>query len=273
MSRDSWLDKTVVVSGGSSGLGLHIAKAAAKQGAKVTILGRSRERLAEAAKDIQARSQQQVRTFSVDAIHPEESQDFLGWLATQSVDLLVNAIGRSDRGRLEQLNQEDLETLFRDNVLTAAMMTKALLPSLVRAKGVIVNIGSLAGLIASPQMGGYCVSKFALAAYSTQLRLELEELGVHVMLVSPGPIHRSDSHNRYEELVRNRGIEQSGANAPGGGAKLRLLDPENLSEMILRNAQQRIAQLTVPGKVKWLAAVRIIWPWLGDQILKRNLKR
>lgn len=273
MGRDSWLNKTVVVSGGSSGLGLHIAKAAARQGARVTILGRSHERLNEAAKDIQALSQHQVRTFSVDAVHPEDSCDFLEWVATQNVDLLINAIGRSDRGRLEQLSQEDLETLFRDNVLTAAMMTKALLPSLVRAKGVIVNIGSLAGLIASPQMGGYCISKYALTAYSTQLRLELEESGVHVLLVSPGPIQRNDSHNRYEELVRDRGIEQSGANAPGGGANLRLLDPENLSEMILQNALERKAQLILPGKVKWLAAIRIIWPWLGDQILKRNLKR
>ncbi|XZE18072.1 SDR family NAD(P)-dependent oxidoreductase [Pirellulaceae bacterium SH449] len=273
MGRDSWLDKTVVVSGGSSGLGLHIAKAAAKQGARVTILGRSQERLTEAAQGIQPLSQNPVQTFSVDAIRPEESSDFLEWLATQNVDLLINAIGRSDRGRLEQLSREDFEALFRDNVLTAATMTRVLLPSLVRAQGVVVNIGSLAGIIASPQMGGYCISKFALAAYSAQLRLELEECGVHVLLVSPGPIQRDDSHNRYDELVRDRGIEQSGANAPGGGAKLRLLDPENLSTTILRNALERKAQLILPNKVKWLAAIRIIWPWLGDQILKRNLKR
>lgn len=272
MAGDSWLNKTVVVSGGSSGLGLHLAKAAAKQGAYVTILGRSPEKLSFAKEEIKQKTHQDVKSFAVDATASHASTEFIQWVGNQSVDLLINAIGRSDRGRLEQLNQSDLELLFRDNVLTTATMTQTMLPSLRKASGCIVNIGSLAGIIASPQMGGYCVSKFALSAYSAQLRLELQESNVHVLLVSPGPIRRDDSHNRYNELVHERGLEQSGANAPGGGANLRLLDPERLSESILRSALNRDLQLVLPAKVKWLAAIRAIWPWLGDQILKRNLK-
>lgn len=273
MAGDSWSNKTVVVSGGSSGLGLHLAKAAAKQGAYVTILGRTPEKLAAAKEEIQQTTHQEVQTFELDAVSPHDSTEFIQWIDTKSVDLLINAIGRSDRGRLEQLNRSDLESLFRDNVLTTATMTQTMLPSLRRAHGCIVNIGSLAGVISSPQMGGYCVSKFALSAYSSQLRLELQESNVHVLLVSPGPIRREDNHSRYNELVNARGMEQSGANAPGGGAKLKLLDPERLSETILQSALNRDLQLVLPAKVKWLAAIRSIWPWLGDQILKRNLKQ
>ncbi|MCU0719213.1 MAG: SDR family NAD(P)-dependent oxidoreductase [Pirellula sp.] len=272
MAGDSWLNKTVVISGGSSGLGLYIAKAAAIQGANVTILGRSSEKLAAAKKEIKQVTHHDAQSFAVDAISPHDSTDFIQWIGTQNVDLLINAIGRSDRGRLEQLNQSDLESLFRDNVLTTATMTQTMLTSLRRARGCIVNIGSLAGIIASPQMGGYCVSKFALSAYSTQLRLELQESNVHVLLVSPGPIRRDDSHNRYRELAQARGMEQSGANAPGGGANLKLLDPERLSETILKSALNRDIRLVLPAKVKWLAAIHAIWPWLGDQILKRNLR-
>lgn len=273
MADDSWLNKSVVVSGGSSGLGLHLALAAAKQRARVTILGRSPEKLTRAKEEIKHKTQLDVQVFAVDALSPYESAEFVRWIGNQSVDLLVNAIGRSDRGRLEQLNQSDFEALFRDNVLTTSTMTQALLPSLRAARGCIVNIGSLAGVIASPQMGGYCVSKFALSAYSSQLRLELQESHVHVLLVSPGPIRREDNHNRYQELVHARGMEQSGANAPGGGANLRLLDPEQLSRKILRSASNRDLQLVLPAKIKWLAAIRALWPWLGDQILKRNLKQ
>ena len=273
MTTDTWQGKTVVISGGSSGLGLHLAKAAAKQGGQVTILGRSRDKLAAATLEIERVSQHPVSSFSMDALAPHASADFLQWTKTVRVDLLINAIGRSDRGRLDQLTSTDLESLLRDNVLTAFNMTQLLLSSLREVRGCVVNIGSLAGLVASPRMGGYCVSKFALAAYSTQLRLELEESGVHVLLVSPGPIRREDSHDRYLELSQSRGMEKSGAIAPGGGANLKLLDPELLSEWILRSASRRESQLVLPTKVKWLAAIRMLWPWLGDQILKRNLKK
>jgi uncharacterized protein len=272
MANDFWSNKTVVVSGGSSGLGLQLAKTAAKQGAMVTILGRASEKLSVAKEEIRRSTNQDVHVFAVDALAPHDATEFLCWLETKNVDLLINAIGRSDRGRLEQLKPSDLESLFRDNVLTTTTMTQTVLPSLKRANGCIVNIGSLAGVVASPQMGGYCVSKFALSAYSAQLRLELQESNVHVLLVSPGPIRRDDSHNRYSELVHARGMEQSGANAPGGGANLKLLDPEWLSEAILQSAFRKDLQLVLPTKAKWLAAIRAIWPWLGDQILKRNLK-
>jgi len=272
MATATWQNKIVVISGGSSGLGLHLAKVAAAQGASVVILGRSHEKLARAASEIRQVYQCDIVTFAVDALSPCSSSEFARWREVHPVDLLINAIGRSDRGQLEQLSSSDLELLFRDNVVTAANMTQLLLPNLRKARGCIVNIGSLAGVIASPHMGGYCISKFALSAYSAQLRLELEESGVHVMLVSPGPIHREDSQHRYNELVKARGLEKSGANAPGGGAKLKLLDPVRLSEVILRRASQREPQLIVPSKAKWLVAIRAIWPWLGDQILKRNLK-
>ena len=150
-------------------------------------------------------------------------------------------------------------------------MIRIALQSLKRSKGSIVNIGSLAGLVSTPNMGGYSIAKYGLTALSRQLRLELAKDEISVTLVSPGPIDRDDSGNRYESLAKSRGLSEN-ATAPAGGAKLRLLDPEKLCEKILDAASQRRKELVCPAKAKWMAALMPVWPNLADRILKRFLK-
>ncbi|HUP81389.1 MAG TPA: SDR family oxidoreductase, partial [Pirellula sp.] len=229
-----WTGRWVVVCGGTSGLGLQMVIAAAYQKANLIIVGRDASRVEKAISIAIDNGAISAAGYSIDLSLkvPSDSEDKLAaadlnrlhiWLATRKVDLLINAVGRSDRGLLEQLGAMDLASLLNDNLMCTWNMIRIMLESLKRARGTIVNIGSLAGLVPAPGMGGYSISKSALTAMSRQLRLELASHGVHVMLVCPGPIARDDSGTRYEKLAEDRGLNNQSATAPGGGVKLRLI--------------------------------------------------
>ncbi len=95
---------------------------------------------------------------------------------------------------------------------------------MLKTRGHIVNIGSLAAKMASRYLGAYPASKFAVAAYTHQLRLELGPQGLHVLLVCPGPIARPDAGQRYSgEAGRPPGVRPE---RPGGGVRLKGIDPD-----------------------------------------------
>ena len=101
---------------------------------------------------------------------------------------LVNNAGISVAGPLELLPLADVRMQFEVNVIGALAVTQALLPSLRLARGRLINISSIAGLAATPFLGAYCGSKFALEAMSDALRLELAPWGMTVSLIEPGAI-------------------------------------------------------------------------------------
>jgi len=284
MSQASyWNKKRVVVAGGSSGLGLHLVLAAARQGAKIVILGRDRGRLEQACEQARSAGAYEAIGFSIDLRTHSSSFyqshdsigvdiDFPSWLAGNEIDLLINAVGRSDRGPIEKVSPGDLRNMLEDNLICSWRSIQMFLPALRLRHGTIVNIGSLAGLISAPNLGGYNASKSALTAMSRQLRLELKPEKIHVMLVCTGPIAREDTGRRYEQLAKERGLDLSKANVPGGAKKLKLLVPAELANRILRDAFLKRCEVVIPAKAKWLAAIMNLSPALGDYILTKFLK-
>ena len=278
-----WTQRWVVVCGGTSGLGLELVRAAAQQRANLIIVGRDPTRLENAKALALEQGAISATTYSIDlamkksdaseASQSREETQLRLWLEMNHVDLLLNAIGRSDRGPLEQLTDADLVSMLNDNVLCTWNMTRMALASLKRARGTIVNIGSLAGLVPAPGMGGYSVAKTALTAMSRQLRVELADVGVHVMLVCPGPIARHDSGTRYDQLAEQRGLADSASTAPGGGVKLKALDPKILCRKILDAAHRRKYELVTPVKASLLAGISNLWPRLSDWILKKYMRK
>ncbi len=278
-----WTERWVVVCGGTSGLGLQLAVAAAQQKANLIIIGRDIPRLETAKAKALEQGASSVAIYSIDlslkvpsltSPKPFESDDetqLQAWLANNQVDLLVNAIGRSDRGPLEKISDTELASMLNDNVLCTWNMIRMSLDSIKRARGTIVNIGSLAGLVPAPGMGGYCVAKSALTAMSRQLRVELASVGVHVMLICPGPISRDDTGSRYQKIAEQRGLETASATKPGGGVNLRTIDPKALCKKILDAAHRRQRELVTPVKASYLAGIGNVWPGLADWILKKYI--
>lgn len=186
--------------------------------------------------------------------------------ASGRLDALVNCAGLSSRGRILETTPEEFQRLFELNVFAVARCTRAAMPHLLKTRGHVVNIGSLSGKSASRYLGAYPASKFALAAYTQQLRLELAPEGVHVLLVSPGPIARDDGGRRYHELA---GDLPEQALKPGGGVRLGGIAPEKLARRILRACGRRQPELVVPRRAKLLFALQQLSPRLGDWLLRK----
>ena len=129
---------------------------------------------------------------------------------------------------------------------------------------------SLAAKSASRYLGAYPASKFPLAAYAQQMRLEQGPLGLHTLLVCPGPIRRDDAGSRYDSKA---GDLPAAARQPGGGVKLKGIDPDWLARRILMACENRQAELVVPGRAKLLFAISQLWPALGDWIVTRMTKQ
>jgi short-subunit dehydrogenase len=262
-----WTEKVVVVTGASSGLGLHAAAAFATAGASLVLAARDANRL-EAASESFAQTNSRVLAIPTD-VTDQVQVDGLFRRALDEfgrIDALVNCVGVSSRGRALDTTPEDFAHLLDINLLAVVRCTRAAAPHLLQSKGHLVNVGSLSGKTASRYLGAYPASKFALSAYTHQLRLELEPEGLHVLLVSPGPIARADAGRRYQDQATEL---PAAAGQPGGGAKLKGIDPDKLARAILRACERRRPELVMPRRARLLFALQQLSPRLGDWLLRK----
>ncbi|WP_254512689.1 SDR family NAD(P)-dependent oxidoreductase [Anatilimnocola floriformis] len=261
----------VLITGASSGLGLAIARAFALAGSKVALVARDGERLAQAADLLVSQDnvpRENLLTIAADITQPADVERMAIETHEQweKLDVLVNCAGKSTRGRIEDITPEDFQELWNINFLAAVRCTRELLPLLLESKGHVVQIGSLAAKGASKYLGAYPASKFPLAAYSQQLRLELGPRGLHVLLVCPGPLLRDDAGQRY---AAQAGDLPESAKKPGGGVKIKGIDPAVLAQRILRACERRQAELVMPAKARILFVLNQLWPSLGDWLTNR----
>ena len=262
-----WQERHVVVLGGSQGLGLSIASSWLKRGASVTLVARNETKLQAARTQLLADGDVKDDAVNVIPADVTNSDDVQRLFRTfETVDVLVNAFGKSDRGRAIETTTETYEELMQLNFLAVTRCVSASIEHLRKSQGSIVNIGSLASKSASPFLGAYPSSKFALAAYSAQLRMELAEENIHVLLVCPGPIRRDDSGERYQDATAD---VPAAAKKPGGGVKVGLIEPQWLANKIIDACEQKRAELIIPSKSKLLFAIAQLSPRLGDWIVKR----
>jgi hypothetical protein len=140
------------------------------------------------------------------------------------------------------------------------------MPHLIQSRGQVVNIGPPPGKTASRYVGAYASTKFALAAYTQQLRMELRPQGVHVMLVSPGPIARDDAGQRY--AVQSEGLPPR-ASKPGAGVRISPVRPEKLARAILAACKRRQPELIYPPLARLFIAVIHLFPRLGDWLVQK----
>ncbi|MDR3109173.1 MAG: SDR family oxidoreductase, partial [Planctomycetaceae bacterium] len=252
-----------------SGLGRIIAEAFAAAGADLALVALEERDVETAATEIASQYGNRVVPIHANITVQDDVDRVFDEVRSQFGQLhcLVNNAGRSMRGHVLDTTPEQFQALFDLNVLGTIRCCRAAIPMLLPVRGHVINIGSLAAKSASRWVGAYPVSKHAVAAYSQQLRLELGEQGLHVLLVCPGPIQRSNE--RLYKLEGTDDIPES-ALAPGAGVKVKRIDPQKLASAILNACEQRRPELVVPWKARLLFAISQLFPSLGDWLVKRN---
>lgn len=267
--------RSAIVTGGSAGLGFHVAATLLDRGYSVTIVGRNHERLKLASEKLVGtdgdKTSARLHIHQANVCDQSQVQDLVSSHLgkNSSLNVLVNVVGQSDRGRLDRLDPHRIEEHFRQNVISALVCSQECLPALSKEHGSIVNIGSLASRLAAPYLGAYVPVKHALAGLTRQLRLECAELNVHVGLVCPGPIEHSDfDENRYQ-VTEQDDIPASAA-LPGGGAKVRRLPPQKVADAVMQCIDKRKIEIVLPAKARLLMMLDAVSPSLADRVLKNK---
>jgi NAD(P)-dependent dehydrogenase (short-subunit alcohol dehydrogenase family) len=185
----SFDDRVVVLTGGSRGLGLVMARRLVDEGAQVVLLARDRDELQRAKTELDARGRVPVAIYGCDVRRRGDVRATVAAIIARfhRVDVLINNAGVIQVGPLANMGEEDFENAMATHFWGPLHMTLEVLPSMRhRGFGRIVNISSIGGRVAVPHLAPYCASKFALAGLSDALRAELHRDGIRVTTVAPG---------------------------------------------------------------------------------------
>ena len=191
--------KSVLISGGSRGLGLLMAEQFACEGAAVTIAARDRDEL-ERAQSYLREGALDVAVTVVDVSQPEDAERMVHDVVARTgrIDVLVNNAGVIKVGPLEHMDVEDFDEAMAVHFWGALHATLAAIPTMQRQRfGRIVNIASVGGVIGVPHLTPYCASKFALVGLSDSIRAEIAQDGIAVTTVTPGLMRTGSPFNAW----------------------------------------------------------------------------
>lgn len=190
-------NRLVVITGGSRGLGLVLARRFADEGAALVLCARDGEELAAAAKELRGRAPF-VATYVCDLANRSEIGQLFDRIRREigSVDVLVNNAGIIQVGPLETMALDDYEQAMAVHFWSPLLCIEQVLPDMRRrGDGRIVNISSIGGEMGVPHLVPYCASKFALNGLSQGLRAELVKNGIYVTTVCPGLMRTGSPRN------------------------------------------------------------------------------
>ncbi|HEY1403810.1 MAG TPA: SDR family NAD(P)-dependent oxidoreductase [Pyrinomonadaceae bacterium] len=189
--------RTVLITGGSRGLGLVLARELARAGARLSICARDPQELERARADLVRRGAE-VLAFPCDVTDRAQVQEWVRLSEERlgGVDVLINNAGVIQVGPVEVMTLADYEEAMRIHFWAPLYTTLAVLPAMRRRRhGRIVNVSSIGGKIGVPHLAPYSASKFALVGLSEALRAELEKDGIVVTTVCPGLMRTGSPQN------------------------------------------------------------------------------
>lgn len=195
LRRISFQGLSVVITGGSRGLGLELARLFAREGARLALVARNIEELERAGLELEAAGAD-VRIYQCDVGRQEDAERTVQAIINErgSIDVLINNAGMVQVAPFENMNIQDFKDAMDVHAWGPLYMIRNIAPLMKRqGGGRIVNISSIGGLVAVPHMLPYSMSKFALTALSDGLRAELAKDGILVTTVAPG-LMRTGSH-------------------------------------------------------------------------------
>jgi len=195
--RISFNNKVVLITGGSRGLGLVMARQFGQLGAKIVICARDHNEVRDAQQDLRGRAIDAMG-LPADVTQKEQVENLVGRVNHHfgGIDILVNNAGTIQVGPMETMTLSDYEEAMKLHFWAPLYTTLAVLPQMrQRRAGRIVNISSIGGKVPAPHLLPYSASKFALTGFSEGLRAELLKDGIYVTTVCPGLMRTGSARN------------------------------------------------------------------------------
>ena len=191
------MNKTVLITGATSGIGLACAHKFAENGDRLILTGRNEQRLSKLKKELLT----PVMTLAFDVRDREKAKKYINGLPAewQCIDVLVNNAGLALGLEPEYLgNEDEWETMIDTNIKGLLTMTRLVVPGMVkRNKGHVINIGSVAGDAAYAGGNVYCATKAAVKALTDGLRIDVADTAVRVTNLKPGLVETNFSNTRF----------------------------------------------------------------------------
>jgi short-subunit dehydrogenase len=229
--------RVVLITGASSGIGAATARLLARQGMRVVLTARRQDRLEALAREIE-REGGAALAIPADLSDPSAREALVDQVEARwgPVEVLINNAGFGYYATVEDTPWEVVRRMFEVNILAMIHLTRRVVPGMRQlGRGHIVNVASVAGYISAPPLTVYSATKFAVLGFSEGLRRELKPHGIHVTVISPGPV-------RTEFGRVASGLEVDPVEVPGG------LAPEAVARAIARALRRPVPEIVIPAR-------------------------
>jgi len=253
-------DKTVIITGGSEGVGAACARKFAAAGANLMLVARNKRNLEAVAEEL--RDKTRVEVFAMDVSDADACVDVFkkAQFEFDRVDILVNNAGFHERGPAESVASDDLGRMVDVNLKAPIVLSRNALPYLHEAGGgAIVNVGSLAGRSPLPNSAVYSATKAGLRTFTYALYEELRDSGIKVAVVSPGPIDTGFIMANIDD-VSDLTFSQPISTA------------DEVAEVVLDLCGNKQREKSMPAISGLLTTINYLLPWLG-RIIRPVLER
>lgn len=269
--RYSFRDKSVLITGGSRGLGLVLARKLIDQGARVAICARSSDELQRAEGDLIVRGGE-VLTIQGDIRVPEDAERFIGQCLARhgALDVLINNAGVIQVGPLEEQTERDFRDAMDTHFWGPFHTMQAAIPQMkLNGGGRIANIVSIGGKIAVPHLAPYCASKFALAGMSCSYNGELAKDNITVTTIYPG-LMRTGSH--VNALFKGQNEKEYAMFSVMDGTPLTSMNVERAADKILDAIALGRSELILSFQAKAAAKLNALFPELMSTAMQTTAR-
>lgn len=258
-NKDRFVDKVVVITGASSGIGRATALAFAREGAKTVLISRSKENLESAADEIRALNRH-VLVVPADVSMPGQVKNAVQKALSEfgRIDVLFNNAGSSFVGGIEDDDfVEKTKQIIDTDYFGTVYVTREVLPIMRKqAAGHIMNMSSVVGRKAFPGFGGYSTAMHAIAAFSDALRQELRGSGINVSIIHPALTQTALlEHVKPEDM-------------PPPFKRFTPISPEYVAEAVLTGIEKNHRRIVIPFQPNMLVIADAFSPRLGDMVLR-----
>lgn len=260
--NNDFRNKTVIVTGGSEGVGAAVARRFAEAGANLVLAARGREKLERLAEELRPKTR--VLTCAMDVSDEAAAPDLLERAEREfgAIHVLVNNAGYHRRGLVEKVEAHELGRMIDVNLKAPIVLSRLALPYLRKAgEGAIVNVASLAGRTPVPGAATYSASKFGLRAFTFALGEELMGSGIKLAAVSPGPVDTGFIMTNID-AVADITFSQP------------LSTAEEVAQVVMDLAANDARERSMPPASGWLTTLAYLFPrlgmWLRPALLRKG---